>query len=168
MIEMELLDKLEAFKGMRDEQLAQLKERCCELNFQRGDRLFKEGEPARHVWFVVDGQVDLRFELPDGRPTSSDQTVRSVEVQKRRDAVAQTLGWSCFVPPFEMRLSAYCVTRTCRIVRIEKEDLFSLFKNDAEMGYRFMRFMITVVGYRFHQFQDEVAKTQGDHLMTGW
>ena len=36
------------------------------------------------------------------------------------------------------------------------------------MGYRFMSYMVTVVGFRFQQFQDVVAKMTGDTLMSGW
>ena len=116
------------------------------------------------MWFVVAGQVDLRFEMPDRRATSEEMTVSSVEV-KQKDPEAKTLGWSCFVPPYKMRLSAYCVTRRCEVVRIKKEALLGLFNKDPLMGYKFMSYMITVVGYRFHQFQDHVARNMGEDLI---
>jgi len=163
----EVLENIEAFSGLTDEQLSKLQHICEEIEFQRDDKLFTEGDPAMHLWQVAEGQVDLRFEMPDRRPTTNRQTVSSMDV-KRKNPLAQTLGWSCFVPPFKMRLSAYCVTRTCRILRFRKEDLLRLFESDPLMGYRFMSYMITVVGYRFHQFQDAVAKTMGEAMMSGW
>jgi len=59
-------------------------------------------------------------------------------------------------------------TDTCKIVRVAKNDLLRLFNDDPLMGYRFMSYMITVVGYRFHQFQAYVAKNLGEDLISGW
>jgi CRP-like cAMP-binding protein len=129
--------------------------------------LFTEGDLATYLWFVVEGQVDLRFETQAQLVTDSRQTVTTVKVQ-RQDAAAKTLGWSCFVPPFKMRLSAYCVSDTCRIVRVPGEKLVFQFEKDPVMGYKFMSYMVIVVGYRFQQFQDVVAKIMGDKLAGRW
>ena len=156
MVTLELLTTIEAFNGMDQGQLSKLQPNCQELDFNQGDKLFTEGDSAEHLWIVVNGRVDLRFELPAGRPTSQEHTVSSVDIDKR-DPVAQTFGWSCFVPP----------DRT-KIVRISKESLIRLFDEDCKMGYVFLTYLITVVGYRFHQFQDVVAKNMGESLMCGW
>ncbi len=163
----DLFEKIEAFNDLSVTQKATVMNLCEEVVFSENERLFAEGDPATHLWLVVDGRVDLRFEMPDKRSTTHEQTVSSVKVKPQKP-VARTLGWSCFVPPYQMRLSAYCVTRTCRIVRIPKQDLLKNFEDDPSMGYRFMSYMVTVVGYRFHQFQDVVAKTMGDRMLTGW
>jgi CRP-like cAMP-binding protein len=167
MIDAEMLKSIKVFQNMNDEQLAAVREHCEELKYEKGDKLFTEGDSAAHLWNVVKGQVDLRFEMPDKRPTSSDQTIGSIAVGQR-DTESKVLGWSCFIQPYKMRLSAYCVTDTCRIIRIPKEALLQLFEKDPQMGYTFMSFMITVVGYRFQQFQDHVAKNMGEDLMSGW
>lgn len=152
----ELFKKFEAFKYFSEKQLAKVKNLCEEVAFNENERLFAAGDPATHLWMVTDGRVDLRFEMPDKRVTTTKQTVSSVKVTPQK-SMAETLGWSCFVPPYQMRLSAYCVTPTCRIIRIAKGELLKIFEDDPLMGYRFMSFMVTVVGYRFHQFQEVFA-----------
>jgi len=166
-INQELFERLEAFKNLTEKQLTILANICEEVFFKQNDRLFAEGDPATNLWLVVDGRVDLRFEMPDKRVSTTEHTVSSVEVTPQKP-VAKTLGWSCFVPPYKMRLSAYCATRTCRIVRLPKKELLQYFEDDPAMGYRFMSYMVTVVGFRFQQFQDMVAKTTGDTIMSGW
>jgi CRP-like cAMP-binding protein len=166
-ITQELLERFEVFKNLSEKQLAIVTNLSEEVVFNQDDRLFAEGDPATHLWLVVDGKVDLRFEMPDKRVTTTEHTVSSVDVTPQKP-VAKTLGWSCFVPPNQMRLSAYCVTDTCRIVRFPKKELLQTFEDDPVMGYRFMSYMVTVVGYRFQQFQDVVAKTMGDTMMSGW
>ena len=116
------------------------------------------------MWIIIDGKVDLRFELPGGRPTTCDEPVASL---KAKDAVAKILGWSCFVPPYKMRLSAYCVSRNCEVIKIEKKDLLNLFQEDSGMGYIVMTYLVKVVGYRFQQFQDVVAENIGQNLLAG-
>jgi len=160
----EYFSKIEAFKNLTDDQRSRVIPLCEEVVFQEGDRLFAEGDPAQHVWFVVDGQVDLRFELPDRRQTTVEHTI-SIEEASRQDAEAKTLGWSCFVPPHHMMLSAYCVTRACSIIRIHKEELLHLFENDPVIGYRFLTYMIAVLGYRFIQLEETVAKMIGHGMI---
>jgi hypothetical protein len=67
-----------------------------------------------------------------------------------------------------MRLSGYCGTRGCCVIKIHKKDLFELFEKDPKMGYLIMSYLIKVVGYRFDQFQDEIAKSKGDEIMHVW
>lgn len=157
----------EGFKDFSNRQLTKIKGICEEVVYNENDRLFREGDPATHLWLIAEGNVDLRFEMPDMRETTPEQTVSSVEVKPKK-VTAKTLGWSCFVPPYKMRLSAYCASRSCRMIRISKEDLLELFEEDRLMGYKFMTYMVTVVGFRFHQFQDVVAKTIGNTMLTGW
>ena len=167
MIDFSLLEKVESFKRLDNNQLEAVRPFCEELTFYLGDKLFTEGDDALHMWAIIEGQVDLRFEMPERGPAAAEQTITSVEVREK-ETEAKTLGWSCFVPPYKMRLSAYVVTDTCRIVRVAKNDLLRLFNDDPLMGYRFMSYMITVVGYRFHQFQAYVAKNLGEDLISGW
>lgn len=167
MISLELLDRVEAFRELDPEQRKKFQIYCREIEYHMGDKLFSEGEPAHHLWTVIEGQVDLRFEMPDKRKTTADFTVTSVDV-RIKNRTTRTLGWSCFVPPYKMRLSAFCVTETCQVVRIDKKDLQRIFYTNPRIGYRFMSFMVTVVGYRFQQFQDEIARNAGEHLMGGW
>lgn len=167
MVEVELIRSLEAFKYLNDSQVSSIADHFEVLEYEQGDKLFTEGDNATQLWIVADGVVDLRFEMPDRRKTSSDHTVSKVDVE-HKEPEAKVLGWSCFVPPYKMRLSAYCVTKTSKVVRIEKDKLINIFENDTDIGFKFLSYLITVVGYRFHQFQDEVAKNMGEDLMSGW
>jgi signal-transduction protein with cAMP-binding, CBS, and nucleotidyltransferase domain len=165
MVTLKELDHVQAFKELNDDQLKAIQKFCIQEKFERGARLFKEGDPAEHLWVVKDGKVDLRFVLPGNRPTTDATTISSLEAQ---DYKKRTLGWSCFVPPYQMMLSAYCATRSCTVIKIPKADLIGLFEQDELMGYRVMSYLVKVVGYRFQQFQDELAKQKGHDIMHSW
>jgi len=165
MITLQQLDAVQPFKELSDTQLEAIRQFCIKEDFQRGDLLFKEGDAAEHLWIVTDGKVDLRFELPGNRPTSDENTISSLEGE---DHKTRTFGWSCFIPPYRMMLSAYCVTRSCSAIKITRADLLDLFEKDTLMGYEVMSYLIKVIGYRFQQFQDELAKHKGHDIMHSW
>lgn len=150
------LENIEAFKGVAEKQLSILKNICVDAAFSQNEQLFAEGDIATHLWMVTEGRVELRFEIPGKRPATTEQTVSIIEISHEK-SMAETLGWSCFVPPFRMRLSAYCVSPICRIILIPKDELLKIFENDPLLGYRFMSYMVTVVGYRFQKFQELFA-----------
>lgn len=165
MVNLETLKSLELFKDLSKEQLETLQKHAYTEQYTRGQRLFKEGDPARQLWIETDGRIDLRFELPGHKASSNDQTIHSFEA---RPLEARVLGWSCFVPPYKMRLSAYCVSDTCTVIKFDRDVLLKLFEQDPEMGYKILTFMIKVVGYRFHEFQDELAKHVGEDIINAW
>lgn len=150
------LENIEAFKGFSEKQLAKLRNLCVDAAFSENEQLFAEGDLSTHLWMVTEGRVELRFEIPGKRPATTEQTVSVIEISSKK-SMAETLGWSCFVPPFRMRLSAYCVSPICRIILIPKDELLKIFEDDPLLGYRFMSYMVTVVGYRFHKFQELFA-----------
>jgi CRP-like cAMP-binding protein len=165
MVWLKELDTVSVFKALSDQQLETLSALCSSESYKRDDRLFKEGAPAEHMWIVTEGQVDLRFELPGNRTSSAENTISSFVAQEDRKRV---LGWSCFIPPFKMMLSAYCVSRSCSVIKLGREDLLEAFEQDPAMGYQVTSYLIKVVGYRFQQCQEELAKVQGRDIMLSW
>ena len=143
------LKKVDIFKGLDDAQLEQIASGCHEKEYQVGDRLFAEGEKADRAWIVMEGQVDLRFDLP-GRPTTEENTIFSIKE-------GNTLGWSSFVPPYQYKLAAYCASRSCKIVQINKEHLLDLFEKDNRMGYQVISNLTGVASMHFHSLQNSAA-----------
>jgi CRP-like cAMP-binding protein len=160
MVNLDIMDKIEAFKGLDDDQLNHVQEHCKQIEFKQGERLFIDGDEATALWVMIEGTIDMRFDLP-GRPTSKQNTIATITPY-------QVFGWTCFVSPNIRMLSAYCSTDTCKVLKIEKIRLERLFKKDPGIGYTFMSYLVNVVGLRFNQFQDEVAKRSGEDIISGW
>jgi len=165
MVTLDVIENLDIFKELDAKELETLSALCSIEEYQEDDRLFAEGTKAADLWLVIDGEVALRFETPDGKPSTEETTLSS----HRKDIPeSQVLGWSCFVPPYKLRLSAYCVSRKCKVVKIGSTPLNKLMKADTQLGYKLMRYMVQVVGYRFMQFQEEVARFAGIDMMNSW
>ena len=146
---LDFFKKVDIFKGLNKGQLNAVKKGGREKQYPYGERLFGEGENADRIWVVIDGQVDLRFELP-GRPTSEENTVFSV-------TNFQTLGWSSFVPPYKYALSAYSATKSCKILHINKDHLLECFERDPRMGLIFMTNVAAVASMHFDQLQESAT-----------
>ena len=160
MISLEFFEKVEIFRGLNHEQLAEIIKCCEEKEFQSEARVFEKGDDADYLWIVMQGGVDLRLDFP-GLASSEENTLASI-------SEAGAFGWSAIVSPNKYRLSGYSAAKGCKLVRVEKESLLKLFEKDPEIGYVVMSNLAAVVGARFHSLQDEAARSRGQDIMGGW
>ncbi len=161
MIDLEIMKTVEALKGLNSDQLALIQKYSEKMEFNQGERLFSEGEDSAHLWIVLEGEVELRYDRPEGQPNPVEDPISFI-------SKAELFGWSSFMPPFKYKLSAYCASQKCEVVRIEKESLVKLFENDADMGFELMSHILRVIGTHFYQFRNGIAKRWGHDIMSGW
>ena len=160
MVTLDFLENVEVFQELNDNQLTEI-QKCCQIvEFSRGDKIFGTGEEPQYLWVVMEGQVALQWEMP-GRSALPEPTIS-------RLSEAMTFGWSSLVPPYKYRLSAYCDTRACKVIKIERDALVDLFDQDAEIGYKVMNRLLSVVASRFLNLQEEVAKRRGSDIINQW
>jgi CRP-like cAMP-binding protein len=138
--------RVETFQSLSDDELSAISKLTNEKQYVFGDRLFKDGDPATHLWVVKEGIIDLRFDLP-GRETSEESTLSSIGENK-------IIGWSSLVPPYKYKLSAYCASARCKVLVIEREILREFLNSHPKTGYQVMAAMLRVVGRRFQRLQD--------------
>ena len=160
MVTLDFLEKVEVFKDLDDGQLAVLQEYCETAEFKRGEKIFSAGDDPLYLWVVMTGRVDLHWEIP-GRSASAEKTISTLKA-------TATFGWSSLVPPHKYMLSAYCGSRTCTLIKIAKDRLVDLFEKDAPIGYKVMTGLLSVVGSRFLNLQDEVARRRGSDILNRW
>ncbi len=165
MVTLNMIEEMEIFKDFDQDQLEKILELCVIEDFQQDQRLFREGEAAKDMWIVIDGSVELRFEMPDTRASTNENMISS---HHNGIPESQVFGWSCFIPPYKMRLSAYCASRRCRVVKINADQLNKLMASDTDIGFEIMGYLVRVVGFRFIQMQEEVAKFIGINMMNSW
>ena len=156
MISLDFLETVEVFSDLDDDQLTAIQS-CCEIaDFKRGEQIFAAGETPEYFWVVLDGQVNLTWDMPEGPDTITTLSE------------GEPFGWSSLVPPHKYRLSAKCASRNCKTVRIQQGRLLELFEDDAQLGYKVMSKVMIVAGKRFHQLQDEIARRRGHDIINRW
>jgi len=160
MIDIDFLDKVKIFQGLNHQQLAEIIKFCEEAEFPPEAKMFEQGEDAAYLWIVKKGQVDLRYKVAGSR-SSEEKTISSI-------SEAGAFGWSSFASPNKYRLSGYCAGQPCKLIKVDREALRQLFEQDPDMGYAVISKVAAVVGTRFHEFQEEVARQRGQDLLGGW
>ena len=160
MVNIEFLEKVQIFQGLRHGQLADILTCCQETAFQPGDRIFAQGEDAVYLWIVKTGGADLRFEAA-GSSSPAEHKISTI-------SEAGAFGWSSFASPYKYRLSGYCGDKPSQLVKVDIQRLKAILDKDSDMGYAVMSNVATVVGTRFHEFQEEAVRQRGQDLLGGW
>ncbi len=160
MVSLDFLEQVEVFKDLGDDQLAAVRNCCQEAEYRRDEKIFGAKEEPLFLWAVIDGEVVLKLQLPESSPLNND-TIATL-------SPTMTFGWSSLVPPSEYSLSAYCSSRRCKVLKVDRKDLCDLFEKDAELGYLVMSKIVSVVGYRFHQLREEIIKSIGHDIINRW
>ncbi|MEW5911593.1 MAG: cyclic nucleotide-binding domain-containing protein [Thermodesulfobacteriota bacterium] len=160
MSNLEFLSTVEVLQGLDKGQLAKIGEYGQSAWCSQGNRISAAGEKAEHLFFLIRGRIDLRYDLP-GRESSHDHTLSVIEP-------GGIWGWSALVPPHLYTLSSYCVAEECVYLRFPAADLKKLFEQDARIGYVFMKNLAAVVGRRFAALQDELSRLDGFDQMHNW
>ena len=82
------------FRGLTEPEFSKI-QFLCRID-QRGpaEIVFKEGDDAVDICVVMEGSVELRFEMP-GREAGREQTIHIVPPGK-------AFGWSALTPPYKL------------------------------------------------------------------
>lgn len=160
MVNIEFLEKVQVFQGLNQEQLTEILTCCEETAYEPGDKIFEQGEDAVYLCIVENGEVHLRFEAAVD-PSSTEHPISTI-------SEAGAFGWSSFASPNKYRLSAYCGDQPCKVIKFARQCLKALLDKDADMGYAVISNVATVVGTRFHEFQEKAVRQKGQDLLGGW
>lgn len=63
------LNKIPLFEGLSDAQIAKIEDMGIEEEFQKGDYVFRQGEPAEWLYIILKGKVKLVKHAPTGAAT---------------------------------------------------------------------------------------------------
>jgi CRP-like cAMP-binding protein len=154
------LPQVGLFRGLSEEELSKLEWLCRSDSCDAGELILKEGEKAEDICVVVEGQAELRFEIP-GREATGDHTMSVVTPGK-------AFGWSSLVPPHELTLSVYAGEGGCRFIRMNANQLMDLFEEHTRIGFVCFKNLTRVVAKRFHAMEEEFISALGMDVMHKW
>jgi len=159
MVDKEKIATAEIFNELNQEQLEKIADLCEEVIFGDGDKIFTDGKTIDSFFILVEGSVDLRFEIPF-RKTSKEMTVVTIEP-------GECFGWSAIVPPHQATLSGYSVG-TSKAARIAGDKFLSLCERNSYIGYLIMRKLATTIASRLTKQREIFIKDIGDNLQFKW
>lgn len=143
------------FGGMKPEHLAVLTEGAKSAQYQTGDVLFREGEPASRFFLIQSGRIALEAHEPaDG--TVSVQTLGPGEV----------VGWSWLFSPFVWHLRARA-TEPTEVIVLNGAHLLIAAERNHEFGYELMKRVTQVVIHRLQATRKQLLALQVESALDG-
>jgi len=134
--------------GLKPEHLAKLKDAAMFRNFEKGEAIFTEGEPANRFYLLCSGKIALEAKRED-------QTHGLVQYLGGNDV----LGWSWLFPPYYWHFSARAVEPSNSIffygTRLREQ-----CEEDPEFGYQLMKRMAAIVINRLQITRVQVLQLQ--------
>ncbi len=141
----ETLKRSELFLGLGNNDLQKIVDlpSCQERTYQPGENVFGEGEEAKHLYILREGQVNLVVKIPatlSRLPEGEATIVRTI-------TKGGIFGWSALVPPHFFTMSAI-PTEPSKVVVISGNELHTLFDKDTRLGYEVLDSLIRIIGAR--------------------
>lgn len=124
MIPTQVVSQIDLFAGLSEKLLTTIASRCEEIGCVEGERLFREGERAKGLYFLLEGRVALQVQLSS---RLENMTVTVI------DSSGQGIGWSAVISPFYYTASALCQTN-CSLVAINGQELMQVLEQEPAAG----------------------------------
>lgn len=120
-----------------------------EWSFSQGEMIFREGESAEKLHFLLEGEVLLKVKL-----TSRPESVTVSAVSQR----FESFGWSGVVPPYYYTATAICET-ACKIWTIPGVQFMKLLEENPSAGFVVMQRLTELISGRLRNSRQVLLKT---------
>jgi CRP/FNR family transcriptional regulator, cyclic AMP receptor protein len=131
-----LLVQQDFFKELTSQQIELISSCASTAQFEAGQMIFREGQPADAFYLVRHGKVSIELYSPS-RGTIVIQTLTAGDV----------LGWSWLVQPYEWHFDARAVELT-RTVTIDARCLRTKCEQDVHLAVALYAQVVTIVEQR--------------------
>ena len=149
MIDTQTLSQFSLFNGLPEPLLNEIAAMSSEVSAKKDEIIFREGETADKLHFLLNGSVALRVKLTS-RPESI--TVSFVSTP------FQSFGWSGIVAPFHYTSSAEC-DEDSNLLIIPADPFMKLLEANPEAGFQVMRRITEIISDRLRNSRQALLKT---------
>jgi len=149
MITTETLSEFGLFKGLPESILKEIAAMSKEASFKKGELIFREGEKAENLHFLIEGSVALRVKLTS-RPESV--TVSFVS------SPYQSFGWSGIVAPNHYTSSAECDEDSVLMIT-PAAPFMKLLEAHTEAGFKVIQRVAEIIADRLRNSHQALIKT---------
>jgi CRP-like cAMP-binding protein len=116
-----------------------------ELVFDAGQEIFREGNPARYLMFLEEGEIDIIYKLGDRTDVVVDTLVSG-----------NTLSWSALVPPHTLTATGVA-KKGGSLIQLNSEQLLELCKQNPEQGYMLLMEVAVTLKNRLDAARTQLA-----------
>ena len=142
----DLVSEQPFFKGLNTYHLQLLTDSAMEMQFEIGQELLHEGNPANRFYLILEGKVVLESELAE-RGSIPIQTL----------GPSDDLGWSWLFPPYLLNVTARALTPT-RTIFFYATRLREQCEQDHDLGFRLLQRVAEVLIQRLETTQQRLVE----------
>jgi CRP-like cAMP-binding protein len=143
------LSEFPLFRNLSEDLLDKIAALSEEEAFLQGENVFREGEDADSLHFLLEGSVLLKVRLTS-RPESI--TVSAVSQNY------ESFGWSGIVPPYHYTASAVCEVDS-KFLTIPGDRFMNLLKENPTAGFTIMQRLTELIASRLRNSRQALLKT---------
>ena len=149
MIGTEILSQFSLFNGLPESLLKEIAAISREVSYKNDEFVFREGEQADKLYFLINGSIALRVNLTS-RPDSVTVSFISTPFQ--------SFGWSGIVPPYHYTSSAQC-DEDSNLLVISAGPFMKLLEQNPEAGFKVMQRITVIIADRLRNSRQALLKT---------
>lgn len=155
------------FSGISRDRLAEVEAFSIVQNYEKGAAVFESNEPARYLYGLIQGDIDLSILFKDKIitkdikyeeyiSTNVENFEKPIIIEKVKNH--DIFGWSALVEPERMTATARCAN-DCEIVLIPASELKQIFNNDPELGYLLSARLNILIAQRLSSRTEKLVNT---------
>jgi CRP-like cAMP-binding protein len=145
MVTPDLLRRYVYFSDLSDEGLQKLIAIADEVSVAAGETLFAEFDPAERFFLIVEGEVDLEYELGSGEMRLVDALV-----------AGELLVWSAFVKPYRCTTTGIAIKDT-KLICFDAAKLRAVCEEDHELGHHLLEHVAQMLASRLEGARAQLA-----------
>jgi CRP-like cAMP-binding protein len=145
MLSTEVLQRYPNFAGVSVDRLNEIATISRIKIFVEGQELFREGNTATHFLFLISGEIQVIYQLGDGRHVVVDTLV-----------AGDPLAWSALLEPHTLTASGIA-RKAGSLIEIEAEGLRQMCKENTDFGYIMMREVAKTLRSRLRAMRVQAA-----------
>ncbi|NWF65219.1 MAG: cyclic nucleotide-binding domain-containing protein [Chloroflexi bacterium] len=149
MISTETLSQFNLFSGLPESMLREIAAMSRQASYKKDEFVFREGETADKLHFLLHGSVALRVNLTS-RPESVTVSFISMPYQ--------IFGWSGMVAPNHYTSSAQC-DEDSELLIVPAEPFMKLLASQPEHGFHVMLRIAEIISDRLRNSRQALLKT---------
>jgi CRP-like cAMP-binding protein len=149
MISTDTLSQFNLFNELPDSILKEIAAIAREVPVKQGEFIFREGEKADKLHFLLHGSVALRVKLTS-RPESVTVSFISTPYQ--------SFGWSGVVAPHHYTSSAEC-EEDSNLLIIPAQPFIDILEQNPEYGFTVMKRIAEIIADRLRNSRQALLKT---------
>jgi CRP-like cAMP-binding protein len=148
------LEKAYLFQGMSEQARSEASRIAAEERHETGELLFDTGDPAEHLYILVEGRVRLS--------TGGAGHIAHI-VSDPGDAI----GWSSMAGNESYTASAECLGPV-KVLKFQRDRLVKLLENDPVSGMSFYRRLAELIGRRLVASYGATLSVHGERHPKYW